>query len=162
MFSGMGVGFIINHEIYRGAHCAAGEVRQFLSETKWGRIIRSAASRYNKTPKVLAEKCGNFRSALECAEKGDEIGVYMLREASKEISSHLIDMVNLFDPEIIIIGGDICEAEKIIGQSIIDRVNKGIISNIVRNVPIKFSSFGTYSGAVGGAALIYRNIFSLN
>ncbi len=162
MFSGMGVGFIINHEIYRGAHGAAGEVKLFMPESKWKRIIKSAASKFNGNLKTFTRKYHHFHSALELAETGDAAAVYILKEASKEISGHLIDMVNLFDPEVIIIGGDICDAEKYIRRSIEERVGRGIISNIVRDIPIEFSSFGSYSGAVGGAALIYRNIFSQN
>lgn len=162
MFSGMGVGFIINHEIYRGAHSAAGEVKLFMSDTKWKRIIKSAAAKFSGVSEDFSEKYNNIHSTLAYAEDGDEAAGFILKEVSKEISNHLIDIVNLFDPEIVVIGGDICETEKFIKSSIIDRVNEGIISNIVRNIPIKFSPFGSYSGAVGGAALIYRNIFSQN
>lgn len=162
MFSGMGVGFIINHEIYRGAHSAAGEGKLIMPETKWRRIIKSAALKFPLAETGFSDKYNNFHSTLSFAEKGDEAAIYILKEVSKEISQNLIDIINLFDPEIVIIGGDICEAEKFIKSSIFDRVSKGIISNIVRDIPIKFSSFGSYSGAVGGAALIYRNIFSQN
>ena len=48
----------------------------------------------------------------------------------------------------IIIGDDICESELIIGSIIADRVKSGVLSDCVRETPVRFSPFGTFSVAI--------------
>jgi len=165
-FSGMGIGFIINHEIYRGSNSAAGEIASFLPKTVLKNILKKARSK-NPGQCFICDAAelnhGSLPAVSEIirqAQHGDASAQFVLREIAKEISKALINLINLFNPEIIVIGGDICEAKKYIEPVIQERIKANVISDAARNTALKFSSFGAYSVAMGGTALVLQRIFN--
>lgn len=161
-FSGMGVGFILNQEIYRGAHGAAGEITSFLPDALWSRILKNAKVKYGNC--IICNGSNesvksNIAEIINYAKNGDKGSIFVLREVAKEISKRLVLLVDLFDPEVIIIGGDMCDAEDFIRPMIQERINANVISEITKHTPVQFSPFGIYSGAVGATALILQKYF---
>jgi hypothetical protein len=65
----------------------------------------------------------------------------------------------MLDPHVVVIGGDICGAQKFIAKIIQERVHRTVIADCNRNLPIQFSPFGIYSVAMGSTALILQRIF---
>lgn len=161
-FSGMGVGFILNNEIYRGAHGAAGEVTSFMTQSNWSRILKTAKDKFTECficNGSSSKSKTNITDIIKQANEGERSCVFVLREVAKQISKKLVQLVDLFDPELIVVGGDMCEAEKFIKPIIEDRINAKVISEITKHTPIHFSPFGTYSGAAGATALIMQKYF---
>jgi len=163
-FSGMGLGLIINHRLYRGAHNSAGELGSFLDPQDRRRIWAKARKRFPaQCPLCRDEKSASEPSLAEAvnnALNGDAGAVYILRELAKAISKKLVILINLLDPQSVVIGGDICAAQPYIESIIRQRIPSGIISKAARQTPVHFSAYGAYSSAMGGAALILENIFN--
>ena len=162
-YPGMGAGFLFDHNIYRGINCAAGEIKSFIPKTVWNRIV-------NKTLTKFGDNCfachnikdGNsvtLADVDEQAKLGDLTSIFVLKEVAKELGNKIVELINLLNPEVVVIGGDIYDAEEFFAPIMRDRVNKKVISEVVQDTKIKFSPFGVYSGAIGGCALILKKYF---
>ncbi len=164
-FSGMGVGFVVNHEIFRGAHGAAGEIASFLKQRVMKNIIKRTQEKFGDDCNVctLVQQHSNelpdISKVLQLARQNDKGSIFILHEIAKEISKKIVDLVNLFDPELVMIGGDIADAKEYIQPVIAERIRTGAISESSKNIPVKFSPFNGYTGAMGGAALALQTVF---
>jgi N-acetylglucosamine repressor len=162
-FSGMGAGFIIDHKLYRGAHGAAGEIASFITKESWKQFRSSAKSKYPDNSYICEyteSEMPLVSDVIALAKKEDEGIKYILSEIADQISQKLVPLVDLFDPQLIVIGGDICDAETYIKDSLIEKLNKNVMSDCARKTPLFFSPFGTYSVAMGSTALILNEIFN--
>ncbi len=161
-FDGMGVGFIINHELYHGADWAAGEIQSFLPANFWQRICKRVSSECLLCADAAHESGlhPDINHIVKNALSNHRDDLFILREIAKEISKKAVLLTDLFNPDVIIIGGDICEAQPIIESVIKERLKANVISEAAKQTHLRFSPFGAYSGAYGGAALIFRKIFS--
>lgn len=163
-FSGMGVGLIFNHEVYRGRHNFAGEIGRVFSEQIWQRILTKAGSDKSIACPICEQtdiKKGilpKLSTVVDAALRGDKSAELILCELAKEIGKHVVTLNNLLDPGVIVIGGDICEARKIIAPIIEQRLSKGAIGQ--HDIKLHFSPFGAYSASIGSSALIFREIYN--
>ena len=161
----MGVGFVVNHEIYRGAHGAAGEIASFLPNTVMKKIIKKTQEKFGDDCYVCTQiqqednELPDISKVLQLARQGDKGSVHILHAIAKEIAKKIIELVNLFDPEMVMIGGDIADAEDYIQPIISERIKTNVISKSSRNIPVKFSPFNGFTGAMGGAALALQSTF---
>ena len=95
------------------------------------------------------------------AKKGESCAKYLLQVVANLISEKLVSLVDLFDPQLIVIGGDICEAEDLMKDILINNLKNKVISDCVRNTPIYFSKYNTYCVAMGSTTLVLKKIFDL-
>ena len=162
-FTGMGAGFIINHELHRGANGAAGEVRTFLPDKFLKKTIKNALEIYKGECRICYsnkdEKKITVSDIIKSAKAGDSGAIYVLKELAKEFGKKIVQFVDLLNPELVIIGGDICEAEEFIKPIIRKSILNDVISEFTQNTRLKFSQFKSFSGAMGGASLIFQKFF---
>ncbi len=162
-FTGMGAGFIINHVLHRGANGAAGEVRTFLPDGFLKKAIKEALAKYKKE----CHLCDEFKSGkkitiadiIHSAKAGDSGAIYVLKEIAKEFGKKIVQFIDLLNPELVMIGGDFCEAEEFIEPTIRKAILNDVVSEFAQNTRLKFAQFKSFSGAMGGASLIFQKIF---
>ena len=162
-FTGMGAGFIINHELHRGANGAAGEVRTFLPDGFLVDVIKDAVILHKGECNICKRhKDGEeikLSDIILAAKSGDSGAIYIIKEIAKEFGKRIVQYVDLLNPELVIIGGDICEAEEFIKPIIRKSILNDVISEFAQNTRLKFSQFKSLSGAMGGASLIFQKFF---
>ena len=165
-FPSIGSGFLFDHKIYRGINSAAGEIQSFIAKSMWNRILNKAFKKFGvdcfDNIKLSNDKLITQSIIIEQAKLGNMASIFILKEVAKELSNKIVELVNLLNPEVVVIGGDIYEAEEFIAPIIKERVTSKVISEVVKNTPIKFSPMGVYSGAIGGSALILKKYFTDN
>jgi predicted NBD/HSP70 family sugar kinase len=163
-FPSIGAGFLFDHNIYRGINSAAGEIQSYIAKTVWNRILNKAVKKFGADSfecfKLSKDEIVKQSAVIKQAKLGSLVSIFILKEVAKELSNKIAELVNLLNPEVVIIGGDIYEAEEFIAPIIKERVASKIISEVVKNTPIKFSQIGVYSGAIGGSALILKKYFT--
>lgn len=153
--TGVGGGIVMDGKIYRGSSGAAGEVGHMIvnfngpkcSCGNYGCFEEYASERFilkkaGVSPKELGNRTVNKnKQALK-----------IFKEYGKYLGIGLASVVNLLDPEIIIIGGGISkrypffikEAEKAMRQRIISPVSR-------KYVKIKKANLGNFAGAIGAS-----------
>ena len=173
--TGVGGGIIIDGNIFEGAYSAAGELghivlvsngepcscgrkgcwEAYASVTALVRQTKAAMKAHpesimNKTP--LDQVSG--RTAFDAAKKGDAAALKVVDQYQEYITEGLADMINIFSPEIIVVGGGISKE----GDYLLDPVREKIKSRVFgigllperKIVPAKL---GNDAGLIGAALL---------
>jgi predicted NBD/HSP70 family sugar kinase len=159
-----GAGLILNHQLYEGAHGAAGEI--FTSLPALSGLYEKAVARYGKDFPLVALKTKNNKIALEdvmaCARLKCRVSQSILNQYRQFMIEEIVRIVQLLNPDLIVLGGDITDAKDLIYKTIVEKVEKRLEQILPSGIPapdIQFSRFGIYSVSVGATALILRKIF---
>ena len=155
--TGVGVGIILNGQLVRGAHHAAGELgdlvvgREFLGQDRagvgnlahliGGKTLRRRAVQTTGTELSAAE-------AIAWAEEDADLAV-MAEEVADYLSIAIIAITTLLDPQAIIVGGGTAEA----GEDLLDPVRDRVAREVVtapRLIP----------SALGADAQVYGAVFA--
>jgi len=190
MFSGVGCGIMVNKEIYRGFTGSAGEVSIdnakeedlfscsfaepcFLKrwEADLGLVKDAAkliATKNNPHPmksKILdlANNDPNnikLKYIFQAAEEGDGLALDLVKAAAKRLGIKVAFLVNLLNPEVVIIGGGIEEAGSVFIDTIKQVVSDWSFEEMASSVKIIPSKLEKNSVALGAASLVVRQIFA--
>jgi len=98
-----------------------------------------------------------FRAAAE----GDESARRVLDRALEYLTAAMVSFLHIFDPEVLIIGGNIAEAGPQLLAPIRDQVARRSRILLGRDVPIVFQSVIGYGGVAGAAGLVFLQQQSL-
>lgn len=184
MYSDVGSGIIIKGGIYCGASGSAGEIRinyprngeymklakdlSFLLPLGLDLGIISQAKKLIKDEGVesrISSISGNDLDALtvdmiiEAAKSGDTLSIELLEDAAVNLGIRVAYLVNLFNPEIVIIGGGIEKAGSLFLEPLRRTVRKWAFeehANIVKIIP---AQLGKDSVALGAASIVIRDVF---
>jgi predicted NBD/HSP70 family sugar kinase len=141
--TGIGAGIILDGAIFRGAHQAAGEVGYMLPGREFlncPRGMRGALEDMASVPGILAQGCAALESLgdLErmrnlCVENvfearllGEPWAVDVINQATDSLALAVANIALSFDPNVIILGGDLSDRFGILVQPILERVRSAI------------------------------------
>lgn len=133
--TGIGGGIIINGKMFYGAYDAAGEIGHMIIDKE------------KDLEKMTVKMMRKFRFS----KKAD-------REFEKNLGVGFANIINILDPEIIIIGGGSAKVMRKFLPKVKITTAKFIISpRSQRNVKIIIGKLGESAGAIGAAALFCEN-----
>ncbi len=176
MFSGVGCGIMINNEVYGGTTGCAGEVSihsnkkeapfflerweadldiraDYLKRLRWKSDVKKGVSDGSCDHITLAD-------IFEKARQGDALAVEVVREAGKRLGTRVAYLVNLLNPEMVIIGGGIEQAGIALIEEVKGAVNEWCFEEAASAVKIVPSRLSEDAVALGAASLIIRHVFS--
>jgi glucokinase len=165
--TGIGGGIIINGKLYRGVNNAGGEIGQMIINYSGevsdigihGSLEYYASSfalvrRYVEESGKGREKMISVMSAkdiFELSYKNDPVAVRVIRENANLIGIGLANLITIFAPEIIVIGGGMSQAD----DSYLNRIRESAFSNSLENcrseVKIERAHLGTRAAILGSA-----------
>ncbi|MDO8886317.1 ROK family protein [Candidatus Oleimmundimicrobium sp.] len=184
--TGIGGGLIINDKIYRGAvgcaaeighmiidrngpRCGCGNYGCFEAMAAGSAIAKKARAVIAKKPDALILKMAggnidkvNGESLVLAAAEGDELALGVLREIGEIIGVAFTSLVNIFNPEVIIVGGGVAETGDLILNFAEDIVRNYAIKPNSEIVKIVKAELGNKAGFMGAASLIRKEIESYN
>jgi glucokinase len=178
--TGIGGGIITNGRLYLGARGGAGEIGHMTIDVNGPdcgcgsigclerlasgtAIARDAIQRIEQGEKSsLAEMAGgeveNITTEMigTAARNGDPLAVDVLSKGVSYLATGIVNLVNIFDPEMVIIGGGMAE----MGDLIIDPVKKMVaertFSIAARSTRIVTAQLGNRAGVYGAAAFAFQ------
>jgi glucokinase len=183
-------GLILNGELYYGASKTAGELNinppvggkgddNCWAKYDYGCCLRSRgidlgipgrAKRYfteNKDPnsKMLMLAKGNvdditFNTVIEAAKEGDKAAKEILIEAGGYLGTKIAFLLNLFNPDAVVIGRGIERAGEVFLEAVRSSVKRWAYEESLTIARIMPTSLGEESIACGAAALIMQQIFA--
>lgn len=177
--TGLGGGIIANGELITGVNCAGGELGHITLvvdglECTCGRrgcweTYSSATALVNMTKKKmegttkadtcmweLAEKEGKVsaRTAFDALRLGDQLGKEVVDEFVHYLAEGIISVINIFQPEVFVIGGGVCNEKDYLVKPLIEYVNKyQYYHGDKPKTQIKVALLGNDAGLVGAAML---------
>jgi glucokinase len=127
--TGIGAGLILDGELYGGAHGIAGEVGHIVVQpggpacrcgnrgcleaiASGTSIARDATARARVTPKSSLNRLDAPTAAdvVKAARSGDGLAIELLSNAGEALGIGMGTLVNLFNPELIVLGGSVVSA----------------------------------------------------
>jgi len=177
---GIGLGMILNGELFRGHNGFAGEfshIPLFLNnklctcgksgcletETSLLVVIEKAnkglregkVSLLKEMPSAHAEQA--FQDIMKAAGKGDKFAVELLSEAGYNIGRGVAILIHILNPELVILSGRGSLAGKIWQAPIQQALNEHCIPQLSLNTDIGISTLGYQAELTGSAALVMEN-----
>jgi predicted NBD/HSP70 family sugar kinase len=163
---GISCALVFEGKLYRGANGAAGKFGHTSFEEN-GRLCecgkRGCLMAYYAEPAILStwrnatgrgEAAG--RSELLAALKtGEPQAIAVLEEAGNGIGRHLANLVNITDPEVIVVGGEAVS----IGDALFGPLRTALGKHTFRAPPPVLPDWEDNSWARGAAALVTQKIF---
>jgi glucokinase len=155
--TGIGVGIVLNGELYRGAHHAAGELgdlvvgREYLGQDRGGQGNLAQLIGGKTLRRRAKQATGDDMSAAEVvthADDDEELAA-MADEVADYLAMAIIAIAALLDPEAIIVGGGTAEA----GEDLLDPVRERVAREVSAPPLIIASAFGS-------EAQLYGAVFS--
>jgi glucokinase len=96
----------------------------------------------------------------QAAEAGDQDALDSLAEAGTAMGTGFAGLVNIFNPEKIILGGPVSLAGDYLMPSIRASVKKHAMHEIVQQTEINLSAFGPDASLIGAAAVVVDDILT--
>ncbi len=147
---------------YRGRRCGCGS--QGCIEAYVGRdyIVRSAIRKIKKGNKsILSEMVKDFSDITpklisEAYQKGDKLAEQVWIEMATALGAFLAGIVNLLNPDRIILAGGIAQAGEILFSIVRKTINERAMKVLSKTVEVVPAGLGNDAGIISGAALIFQ------
>ena len=99
---------------------------------------------------------------VDAADMHDALSIEVLQNAGEKLGKAMSYIINLFNPELIIIGGQLSQAGSHLIDPLMQAAEEYSIPNLFRDVSIRLSRLGPISASLGAATMaINDKIFSL-
>ena len=158
--SGVGAGIIIGNELFHGAGGTAGEIGH-LTLDEQGPLCRCGSrgclEAYTSTANLLAMLSGQLPGAdlddiVAAAHEGNVSAQRALEDAGLHLGWGLASIVNLLNPELVVVGGDMARA----GELLLESARIGLRRHALDSValtPVLASELGERASLVGAVLL---------
>jgi glucokinase-like ROK family protein len=183
--TGVSAGIVHAGELYMGTNSSAGELghvtilpdgplcrcgnrgclQQLVSEPAIA--DRTRARLREGAQSVLSEMVGDHPERISAelvfaaAEQGDRLAGAIVAETATYLGIAIANLVNLFNPQRIILGGPVGQMSQGMLPALLDEVRKRALSYPLSVAQIVPSALGADANAVGAAALVLRRASEL-
>lgn len=178
--TGVGAGIVVDGKIYRGSNFAGGEIGHtvivmdglpctcgrkgcFEAYSSAVGLIKMTTSASELNPDSLMTKLirdkgkVSARTAYEAMKQGDPVGKAVTDQYIKYLSCGIANTINVFQPDILCIGGGVCNEGDALLIPLKSAVAEQVYSkNSKKNTEIVICSLGNDAGIIG-AAMLYKS-----
>ena len=183
---GIGLGIIVNGKLYKGRDGFAGEfghlpmvdngmlckcgkqgcLETIASGTAIARMakegIKSGRSSFLGTFTENETENNEIGTVVQSASMGDQYSISLLANVGHWLGKGFAYLIQIFNPEMIILGGRISEASQFILPPIQQAIQIFCNPELGNEVDIKVSELGSQAGIQGVAALTLEHILDKN
>ena len=180
---GIGSGVVINGELYRGETECTGEIGHTTVDYNGPKcscgnngclevmaaapaIARRAVKAIKEGEKTLITELVNsnldeISAAIvaEAANKGDKLAREIIEKTGEYLGTGIANIINLFNPQMVIIGGGVAQAGDLIFNPLKKTMEKRAFPVPAKVVKIVASSLGRDCTVIGAATLVLRETF---
>lgn len=172
--TGVGGGIILNGEIFNGFNGAGGELGHISMvhdgvECSCGKkgcweayasvtaLIRQTKEAMEKNPESLMNKIAladgkvTGKTAFDAAKKGDSAAIDVVNQYLRYVADGIVSMINIFQPEKLVIGGGISREGDYILKPIREYVHKYEYNQLLERAQIEIATLFNDAGIIGAA-----------
>ncbi|MFG6150297.1 ROK family transcriptional regulator [Halobacillus sp. B23F22_1] len=168
---GIGVGLILNGELYRGANGFSGEFGHMTIEGN-GKNCRCGnkgcwevyASEQALVPSsdFLQNNTDTLKDMITKARAGNKEAIQTFHSIGHYLGIGITNIINSFNPTRVIIGNRLTEAKEWIEQPLLQSTANRALWFQRNNLEVSFSELNTYSTALGMTAFSYESFLKGN
>ncbi len=172
--TGVGCGYVINGDIYRGATGVAGEIGHLAIAPQGKPCIcglRGCLATVVGT-QALIERAIELRAAApggrlgtgpvsiadieRAALAGDALAQKVATEAAEYIGIAVAGLLNLMNPSMVVLGGDLAGLGELLLEPVRETVRQRTLVSLVAAAELRTSELGPQSVAVGAATMVLK------
>ncbi|MGV8874257.1 MAG: ROK family protein [Rhodococcus sp. (in: high G+C Gram-positive bacteria)] len=168
--TGLGAGIVAGGALQRGSLGAAGEFGHTKTAAAAGVACRCGDSGCLEAiaggwalVRALADQgreVGHIRGVVDLAVSGDPEARRLIRDSGRHIGETLAGAVNLLNPEVLIVGGDMANAYDIFVAGLRETVYGNATALATKALTIQATTHGDLSGVIGSAAMVLDQVLS--
>lgn len=173
---GIGVGLILNGSLYKGQNGYSGELGHMTIKADgeacscgnkgcW-ELYASERALIHQAEEIGLSLPSRKEHALEklliLAEQGDEKVILLFKEIGDCLGVGINNIINSFNPELVIIGNRLAQAKQWIETPLHERVARQALWFQQNDLEITFSDLSTHSTALGVAAFSIENFLKVS
>lgn len=155
---GIGLGIVINGQLYRGSRGGAGEFGHTViakSPLEFSTLEDIAAD-----PTIMAEaKTQSLQELVKAADAGDENARQILARSGEYVGAGLANLINILNPELLIISGEGILARDYRLQPMLESLRKHAFIGLVDELEIVIEPTDDKAWARGAASLVISKVF---
>jgi len=179
---GIGLGIIVNGKLYKGRDGFAGEfghlpmvdngmlcrcgklgcLETIASGTAIARMakegLETGRSSFLSELKDAGQENNEIRKVIQAATLGDQYSISILSNVGHSLGKGLAYLIQIFNPELIILGGQMSDANQFILPPIQQSIQIFCIPELGNEIEIKVSELGSQAGIRGVAALFLEHV----
>lgn len=165
--TGVGGGIVIGGNLYRGFSNAAGEIGHIPINERGPRCNCGGIAcleTYVGNNRIISEAKRLFKKDIsleeisKLARKQNKLARAFWHNVAGHLASCLVGIVNLLNPDAIIIGGGIAGAGKILFNRTSEIILKQAMSLQARHVKILKAKLGNEAGLIGAAVMVKKGL----
>ncbi|RMH69387.1 MAG: ROK family transcriptional regulator [Gemmatimonadetes bacterium] len=171
---GIGAGYILNGEIYRGARGVAGEMGHLPLDPDGkpcvcgmnGCLVTFASTDALKQratellpdypDSVLHHGLPSITAIADAALAGDALGLKLIQDAANYLGIAIASWCNLMNPAMVILGGSIVRVGDLLLEPIREKVKTATLVSSIATAEIHASTLGERAIALGAATLALK------
>jgi predicted NBD/HSP70 family sugar kinase len=173
--SGVGMGLVLNNELYRGGHgmglelghtkvqldgalCRCGQrgcLEAYLADYA---LSREAATALDHDPTMAKNSQATLETLYQQAKSGHKAAETIFRRAGRYLSLGLSNVVQLFDPALIILSGERMQYDYLYAQTVLDEMQRMTLNEGRKPCEVAIHAWGDLVWARGAAALALSNV----
>jgi glucokinase-like ROK family protein len=182
--TGVGAGLVVSGQVFRGSSTGAGEIGHMIIVPENGApcrcgnrgcletliaepvILRQAQAIADQEPdRLLAQylrQPGNdspIERVFEAARRGDPSARQLLDQAAHYLGLALANLVNVLNPELILLGGMLAQGQDLILPTAERTMRSMAFAGMGEKVRLQITSFGWRAGVIGAASLALTRFF---
>jgi predicted NBD/HSP70 family sugar kinase len=162
--TGIGAGIVSGGRLQRGAQGAAGDIGHIRSSEHTDAICAcgnagcieavASGSALARRLRALGHSAADARDVVGLVQNGNADAVRLVREAGRLLGEVLAQAVNLLNPSVLVIGGELAKAEQPLFAGIREAVYRRSSSLATSQLEIVRTRLGDQSGVIGAASLV--------
>lgn len=181
---GIGLGIVINGQLYYGKSGYSGEFghiplfnneiicncgKKGCLETEASgraltrmfkeRLLAGSSSILTRSVDLEALK---MEDIIDAANHDDVLAIELIAKIGDNLGRGIALLINLFNPELVILGGSLAATEEYIMLPIKSAINKYSLSLVNQDTALKMSKLGERAGLIGACLLVRNHVLSLN
>jgi glucokinase len=152
-----------NGRIWRGSHSSAGQIGQLVAGWMAERPIQLAqrasgagiASDYNMRSRKFREI--GINEIIQFSRHGDQLAIRVLRDGAHVLGSVLSPVVNLIDPERVVVGGLLTTIGDLWWNAFCDALTQHALPAL-QQVEILRAEIEEHAGMIGAGLLVHESV----
>lgn len=134
--------------------CLGMEVSGFALEEKFKMKIEEGESSILTRELDLDQL--RYDDILDAASRGDALSILLIQQTGNHLGKALGNIVNLLNPDVIVLGGKFARAENLLLDSVRSGMIHSALPNPLKNVTLELSSLDEKGGVRGAGAMVFK------
>ena len=171
---GVGLGIVIDGQLYHGSHGGAGEFGHTIIDPEGvvcdcGKrgcletiisdpsLLRSASEAFSS--ERLAHEVTDISELVKLGEEGDQVVIELFENAANALAQGLANLINVLCPQLIIISGEGIRAGDLIFKPMFAALPQYVMPGLSEHVEIRIDDWEDHAWARGAAGIVLRDLF---